>query len=107
MNKTGVLDFAVKINILSGEFEFDCLRCIILLRPLHTAREVARVTFAGAHFFFFSPSERITYRHRWQISSIYVLTVPNILNIDIYYIEASVTCDRAVTDDRKAPIKRA
>lgn len=53
MNKIGVLDFAVKINILSGEFEFDCLRCIILLRPLYTAREVAHVTFAGAHFFFF------------------------------------------------------
>lgn len=55
MNKIGVLDFAVKINILSGEFEFDCLRCIILLRPLYTVREVAHVTFAGAHFFFFSP----------------------------------------------------
>lgn len=52
MNKIGVLDFAVKINILSGEFEFDCLRCIILLRPLYTAREVAYVTFAGARFFF-------------------------------------------------------
>lgn len=106
MNKIGVLDFAVKINILSGEFEFDCLRCIILLRPLYTVREVAHVTFAGAHFFFFPPVERITCRHRWQISSIYVSVVPNILNIDIYYIEASVTRDRAVTDDRNASIKR-
>ena len=28
-----------------------------------------------------------------------------ILNIDIYYIEASVTRDRTVTDDRNTPIR--
>lgn len=39
-----VLDFAVKINILSGKFDFDCLQHIILLRPLHTRGEREGVT---------------------------------------------------------------
>lgn len=98
-----VLDFAVKINILSSEFDFHCLRCIILLRSLYTVRarasereEQARVTFASAHFFFsrinvlhhpvagkfsqfmFRPCQHFEYRH-------------------LLYIEASVTRNRAVT----------
>jgi len=105
MNKIGVLDFAVKINILSGEFEFDCLRCIILLRPLYTSVRGSGMWHTLARIFF--PGERITYRHRGKFPQFMYrpYRILYILNIDIYYIEASVTRDRTVTDDRNTPIR--
>lgn len=55
-----------------------------------------RVTLARARIFFPPPLADVLQRRRWKISSIYVSVAPNILNIDIYYIEASVTRDRIV-----------
>lgn len=60
-----VLDFTVKINILSGEFDFDCLQRIILLRPLHTLGVGARATGTARDIrwralFFFLRNRRIT-----------------------------------------------
>lgn len=64
----------------------------------NTARRGVEWGAGGQRAFFSSPPLRadVLQRRRWEISSIYVSVTPNILNIDIYYIEASVTRDRTV-----------